>query len=480
MTTVMDTGARLFVGGQFRKADKVETVIEAATGEPLGAGSAATESEIDSAVAAARAALPGWAATPAAERAEVLLRFADALMARAAGTNELCTRENGMPIRLSRGANGIFPAALMRYYAGLIGNADEEEIRPAALGHTIVRREAVGVIGAITPWNYPQALAAMKIAPALAAGCTMVLKAAPETALDALIFGEAAHVAGLPPGVLNIVAGGPIAGAHLVQHPGVDKVAFTGSTAAGRVIGEKCGRLIRPVTLELGGKSAAIILDDADLDATMLGLRSASFVNNGQTCHLSSRILAPRSRYAEVVDAVAALAEGLTVGDPMEKSTDVGPLVSSRQRERVLNYIEIGKSEGAKVVAGGSVPADQPRGWYVSPTVFADVDNSARIAQEEIFGPVLAVIAYDTEREAIDIANDSEFGLGGTVWSTDTERATDVARAVRTGTIGVNDYALDMQAPFGGVKASGMGRELGPEGLAAYQSLKSIYRVGPA
>jgi acyl-CoA reductase-like NAD-dependent aldehyde dehydrogenase len=480
MTTVMDTGARLFVDGQFRKADQVETVIEAATGEPLGAGSAATESEIDSAVAAARAALPGWAATPAAERAEVLLRFADALMARAAGTNELCTRENGMPIRLSRGANGIFPAALMRYYAGLIGNADEEEIRPAALGHTIVRREAVGVIGAITPWNYPQALAAMKIAPALAAGCTMVLKAAPETALDALIFGEAAHVAGLPPGVLNIVAGGPIAGAHLVQHPGVDKVAFTGSTAAGRVIGEKCGRLIRPVTLELGGKSAAIILDDADLDATMQGLRSASFVNNGQTCHLSSRILAPRSRYAEVVDAVAALAEGLTVGDPMEKSTDVGPLVSSRQRERVLNYIEIGKSEGAKVVAGGSVPADQPRGWYVSPTVFADVDNSARIAQEEIFGPVLAVIAYDTEREAIDIANDSEFGLGGTVWSTDTERATDVARAVRTGTIGVNDYALDMQAPFGGVKASGMGRELGPEGLAAYQSLKSIYRVGPA
>jgi aldehyde dehydrogenase (NAD+) len=480
MTTVIDTSARLFVGGQFRKADQVETVIEAATGEPLGAGSAATESEIDDAVAAAGAALQGWRATPAAERAEVLLRFADALTARATGTNELCTRENGMPIRLSRGANGIFPAALLRYYAGLIGEADEEEIRPAMVGHTIVRREAVGVVGAITPWNYPQALAAMKIAPALAAGCTMVLKAAPETALDALIFGEAAHDAGLPPGVLNIVAGGPVAGAHLVQHPGVDKVAFTGSTAAGRVIGEMCGRLIRPVTLELGGKSAAIILDDADLDATMQGLRSASFVNNGQTCHLSSRILAPRSRYAEVVDAVAALADGLTVGDPMEKSTDVGPLVSSRQRERVLNYIEIGKSEGAKVVAGGSVPVDQPRGWYVSPTVFADVDNSARIAQEEIFGPVLAVIPYDTESDAIDIANDSEFGLGGTVWSTDTERATDVARAVRTGTIGVNEYALDMAAPFGGVKSSGMGRELGPEGLAAYQSLKSIYRVGPA
>ncbi|WP_413467562.1 aldehyde dehydrogenase [Mycobacterium sp. RTGN3] len=480
MTTLIDTGARLFVGGQFRKADEVEPVIEAATGESLGNGSAATESELDDAVAAARTALDGWRRTPAAERAEVLVRFAEALTARAADTNQLCTRENGMPISLSRGANGIFPAALLGYYADLIGRTEIEEIRPAMIGHTIVRREPVGVVGAITPWNYPQALAAMKIAPALAAGCTMVLKAAPETALDALIFGEAAQDAGLPPGVLNIVAGGPVAGAHLVAHPGIDKVAFTGSTAAGRIIGEICGRLMRPVTLELGGKSAAIILDDADLEATMRGLRSASFVNNGQTCHLSSRILAPRSRYAEVVDAVAALADGLTVGDPLERSTIVGPLVSSRQRERVLNYIDVGKAEGARLVAGGSVPADQPRGWFVSPTVFADVDNSARIAQEEIFGPVLAVIPYGTDQEAIDIANDSEFGLGGTVWSTDTDRATDIAREVRTGTIGVNDYQLDMQAPFGGVKSSGLGRELGPEGLAAYQTLKSIYRVGPA
>jgi acyl-CoA reductase-like NAD-dependent aldehyde dehydrogenase len=455
-------------------------VIEAASGEPLGDGSDATESEIDDAVAAAAEALRGWRSTPATERAEVLNRFADALQARAAQTNELCTRENGMPIRLSRGANGVFPATVLRYYAEMIATAVEEEVRPAMIGHTIVRREPVGVVGAITPWNYPQALAAMKIAPALAAGATMVLKAAPETALDALVFGEAAQEAGLPAGVLNIVAGGPTAGAHLVQHRGIDKVAFTGSTAAGRLIGEVCGRLMRPVTLELGGKSAAIVLDDADLDATMRGLKSASFVNNGQTCYLNSRILAPRSRYGEVVDAIAALAESLSVGDPLEKSTDVGPLVSSRQRERVLDYIEIGKSEGAKLVAGGSVPADQPRGWFVAPTVFADVDNSARIAQEEIFGPVLTVIPYDTERDAIDIANDSEFGLGGSVWSTDIERATDIARAVRTGTIGVNDYQMDIAAPFGGVKASGIGRELGPEGLAAYQTLKSIYRVGPS
>ena len=471
--------ASVFIAGQFRTASEHVSVIEAATEERLGLGAAATESEIDDAVSAARTALPVWADTPAGERAGVLRLMADALQKRAAATLELCSRENGMPIRLSKGANGMFPAVLLRYYADLLDKTEQEEVRPAAIGHTIVRREPVGVVAAITPWNYPQALAIMKIAPALAAGCTMVLKAAPETALDALVFAEAAEEAGLPAGVLNIIAGGAQSGAHLVSHPGVDKVAFTGSTVAGRIIAEACGRLLRPVTLELGGKSAAIILDDADLDVTVKGLKSASFVNNGQTCHLSSRILAPRSRYAEVVDALAALADGLVVGDPLQKSTDIGPLVSRRQQERVLEYIDIGRSE-AKLVAGGGIPADQPRGWFVSPTVFADVDNSSRIAQEEIFGPVLTVIPYGTDQEAVDIANDSEFGLGGTVWSPDVDRATDIARAVRTGTIGVNEYQLDVNAPFGGVKASGLGRELGPEGLAAYQTLKSIYRVGPA
>ncbi|MGB8406642.1 MAG: aldehyde dehydrogenase, partial [Mycobacterium sp.] len=418
--------------------------------------------------------------TAPTERAAVLMRFADALEARAPGTNELCTRENGMPIRLSRGANGRFPAALLRYYAELIRESAVEEIRPAAIGHTIVRREAVGVVAAVVPWNYPQALAAFKLAPALAAGCTVVLKASPETALDAMIFAEAAMAAGLPAGVLNVIAGGPETGGYLISHPGIDKVSFTGSTATGRLIAEICGRLLRPVTLELGGKSAAVILEDADLDSTIKGLHNASFVNNGQTCHLSSRILAPRSRYGEVVDALAALATGLKVGDPLDKSTEVGPLVSARQRDRVLGYIEAGKAEGARLVAGGGIPADQPDGWFVAPTVFADVDNATRIAQEEIFGPVLAVIPYDTEQQAIDIANDSEYGLGGTVWSADAERATDIARAIHSGTVGVNDYQLDMAAPFGGVKSSGLGRELGPEGLTAYQQLKSIYRVGPA
>ena len=473
-------GPQLFIDGEFRLADKCEPVLEAATGEVLGDGASATESDIDAAVAAARAALPEWRGASPDHRAGVLTAFAAALHRRAQSTSELVSRENGMPMALSGGANGLFPAALLGYYAKLITSTPLEEVRPSAIGHTIVRHEAVGVVAAIVPWNYPQALAAFKLAPALAAGCTVVLKASPETALDALVFAEAAEEAGLPAGVLNVVPGGAQAGAHLVSHPGVDKVSFTGSTAVGRIIGEACGRLLRPVTLELGGKSAAIILDDADLDATMKGLKSVSFINNGQTCFLGSRILAPRSRYPEVVDALVGLVDGLIVGDPLNTATDIGPVVSSRQRERVLDYIETGKISGAKLVAGGGVPCDQPRGWFVSPTVFTDVHNSDRIAQEEIFGPVLAVIPYDGDDQAIALANDSEFGLAGTVWSTDSDRATEVAREMRTGTVGINDYQLDIGAPFGGVKASGIGRELGPEGLHEFFDLKSIYKVGPA
>ena len=469
---------QLFIDGEFRVADKAEPVLEAATGELIGDGGSATEADVDATVEAAQAALPEWRSASPDHRAAVLKAFAAALHQRAGSTDELVTRENGMPITLSRTAHGLFPAALLGYYAKLITQTPIEEVRPAATGHTIVRREPVGVVAAIVPWNYPQALAAFKLAPALAAGCTVVLKAAPETALDAMVFAEAAQESGLPPGVLNIVPGAVQAGAHLISHPGVDKVSFTGSTQVGRIIGEVCGRLLRPVTLELGGKSAAIILDDADLEATLRGLRTVSFINNGQTCFLSSRILAPRSRYGEVVDALAELAGGLTVGNPLDESTDIGPVVSSRQRERVLGYIEAGRNSGARLVAGGGIPKDQPRGWFVSPTVFADVDNTDRIAQEEIFGPVLAVIPYDSDQEAVRLANASEFGLAGTVWSADTERATEVAREIRTGTVGVNDYQLDINAPFGGVKASGIGRELGPEGLEEFFTLKSIYRVG--
>lgn len=478
MTTTATDFARVYIGGQFRPATETVSVIEAATGDVLSRGPSATIVDIDDAVQAANStAAWEWRGLPGSERAVALKRFAAALRARGQDTAMLVSRENGMPISLSHNVNGIFPAALIGYYAKLISQISSEEIRPALVGDTIVRRDPVGVVGAITPWNYPQALAVMKLAPALAAGCPVILKAAPETALDALIFAEAAHEAGLPPGVLNVVPGGAAAGAHLVSHPGVDKIAFTGSTNAGRAIGAECGRLIRPVTLELGGKSAAVILDDADLDATVAGLRSASFVNNGQTCHVSSRILVPRSRYHEFVTAIAAMAASLRIGDPLHGDTEIGPLVTEQQRNRVLEYIEIGLAGGARLVAGGAVPPEQSRGWYVQPTVFADVDNADRIAQEEIFGPVVTISAYEDDAGAVRIANDSEFGLAGTVWSTDTARATEIARSIHTGSIGINHYQLDIQSPFGGVKSSGLGRELGPEGLDAYRTFKSIYRA---
>jgi aldehyde dehydrogenase (NAD+) len=332
-------------------------------------------------------------------------------------------------------------------------------------------------VGAIVPWNYPQTLASFKYAPALAAGCTVVLKPSPETVLDSYLFADAVLAAGLPPGVINIVPGGRELGAYLVQHPDVDKVAFTGSTAAGRQIAEVCGRLLRPVSLELGGKSAGIILDDADLDLAKIGndLFAATLVNNGQTCYASTRILAPRSRYDEVVDTIAAFASSLPVGDALDPGTLIGPLVSEAQRERVERYIAKGSSDGARLVTGGGRPAGLDAGWFVQPTVFADVDNSSVIAQEEIFGPVLSIIAYTDVDEAIAIANDSDYGLGGSVWTTDSQRAREVYRRVRTGAMGINSFLPDPAGPWGGVKNSGIGRELGPGAVAAYQQAKTIY-----
>jgi aldehyde dehydrogenase (NAD+) len=472
--------AEVFIGGQFRRTDRIEPVYEAATGKLLGNGPSASAGDIDDAVTAARTALKSWKTTSAAERAQFLYRLADAMEARAEQTNQLCTRENGVPISYSRLANSALPVAMLRYYADLICEIDVEEIRPTANGHTVVRREPVGVVGAIAAWNVPQLLAVAKFAPALATGCTVVLKPAPETALDARVFGEAAAEAGLPPGVLNVVPGDDRAGAYLVRHSGVNMVAFTGSTRVGRCIAGTCGRLMRPITLELGGKSAAIILDDADLTDAVEQLRVLSFGLNGQMCYANSRVLAPRSRYGDVVDAITEMASSLVVGDPLDDRVEIGPLVSAQQRQRVLGYIEAGKAEGARIVTGGGVPTTCSSGWYVAPTVFVDVNNSARIAREEIFGPVLSVIPYDSDDEAVNIANDSEYGLGGTVFSPDEARAMEIARKVQTGTIGINHYQPELVAPFGGVKGSGLGREFGPEGLAAYQTVKSIYRVDAA
>ncbi len=470
---------RFFINNEWvePRGTETHTALEAATGEQLGTASMGTDADIDAAVHAARDALDNgpWGRTTATERAEVMHRFAAALMARAEATSTLVTRENGMPIGLSSAFNGAAPAGLLQMYAELIKTVPLEEVRPSPSGSTVVRREPVGVVGAITPWNYPQVLAMFKIAPALAAGCTIVLKPSPETALDSYVFGDAAVEAGLPPGVLNIVLAGRESGASLVSHPNIDKIAFTGSTAAGRIIGAECGRLIRRTTLELGGKSAAVFLDDGDVETFLAGLGMASFMNNSQTCTTQSRILVDRKRYAEVVDALATYTTGLSVGNPLDPTVEIGPMASETHLNRVLGYIDVGRNSDARLVSGGGRPAGQDRGWFVEPTVFADVKNTDQLAREEVFGPVMAVIPFDGDDEAAQIANDSNYGLGGSVWTADDGRGMDFARRVRTGTIGVNYYNIDLGAPFGGMKDSGIGRELGPEGLNNYLEYKSIY-----
>lgn len=466
---------QLFIGGEFvAGSDPLVDVINPTTGKLLGSAATAGASDIDAAVAAANRAFPDWSRTPASERADMLDKFAAALSARAPETVALCSQENGMPVLISETANGLAPAGLVGMYAGIAREASWEQSRPSLSGTTHVRRVPVGVVAAISPWNYPQTLAVMKIAPALAAGCTVVFKAALETALDAFVFADAAQKAGLPPGVLNVVPAGLQASQHLVAHPGVDKVAFTGSTPAGRSIAEVCGRLLRPVTLELGGKSAGIVLDDVDIDVLAAGVFAASFPNNGMTCYASTRLLVPATRYDEVVDTVTSVVSSFKVGDPLEADTLIGPMVTAQHQQRVLEYIEAGKASDARLTTGGGVVPGFD-GAFVAPTVFADVRNDDTIAREEIFGPVLSIIRYDGQEQAIEIANDSEFGLGGTVWSADEERAAAVGRQVHTGTVGINSYDLDLGSPFGGVKASGYGRELGPEGMEPYLTYQSIY-----
>ncbi|MCE0762072.1 aldehyde dehydrogenase [Pseudonocardia kujensis] len=475
---------QFFINGEWAEpsAGKIHQVVEAATGEVLASASLGTSEDIDRAVRAARHALDHgpWGRTEPAERAAAMRRFATALEARADATSTLVSRENGMPITLSHAFNGAAPAALLRMYADLAETLAVEAPRPSASGTTFVRREPVGVVGAITPWNYPQAVAIYKIGPALAAGCTVVLKHSPDTALDSYVLGEAAAEAELPPGVLNIVLADRDEGHSLVTHPLVDKIAFTGSTAAGRIIGAECGRLVRRCTLELGGKSAAIFCDDGDIDTLLAGIGNASFMNNSQTCTTQSRILVSRQRYDEVVEAVAEYARDLVVGDPLDENTACGPMATQHHLARVMGYIEIGKSSAARLVAGGGRPKDADRGWFVEPTVFADVDNDDQLAREEIFGPVMAIIPFQDDADAVRIANDSNYGLGGSVWSQDADRALAIARQVRTGTVGVNSYNIDLGAPFGGMKDSGIGRELGPEAIDAYLEYKSIYTTLPS
>ncbi|MFV0317064.1 MAG: aldehyde dehydrogenase [Microthrixaceae bacterium] len=467
-----------FIGGDWVSPATTATidVVSPHTEEVIASVPEGTPADIDAAVAAARRAFDAgpWPRMSPDERADALDRLAEAYTMRLDDIATTITAEMGAPILFSQLAQAPIPLMMLQYYANLARTFAWEENREGPLSATLVRYEPVGVVGAIAPWNVPQFTAMSKVAPALAAGCAVVLKPSPETPLDGYILAEAVIEAGLPEGVVNIVAAGRETGEHLVTHPDVDKIAFTGSTAAGRRIASLCGERLRPVTLELGGKSASIILDDADITTVSEGLEMSSFLNNGEACVAQTRILASKNRYDEVVEAVAGVASSLSVGDPMDPTTQIGPLVAQRQRQRVEDYIASGLDQGAKVVTGGGRPTGVDRGWYVEPTVFSEVDNSMRIAQEEIFGPVLAVIRYEDEADAIRIANDSDYGLAGSVWTADEQHGADVARQVRTGTLGINKYVMDLAAPFGGWKASGIGNEFGPEGMAAYLLSKSI------
>ncbi|WP_026918228.1 aldehyde dehydrogenase family protein [Gordonia shandongensis] len=469
----------LFIGGTWTpsRGGETRTVVDPSTERPLGTVVLASTDDVDAAVAAARAAFDdpaGWSSWTGEARADALDRFADALTARSDQIAAAVTSQNGMPIGLATALEGAFAPLLLRYYADLARSSHPQIVDGMLGGRVEIRHVPYGVVGAIAPWNYPQTLAAMKYAPALAAGCTVVLKAPVESPLDARLVADAAIEAGLPAGVLNILPGDVDAGRALVAHPRVAKVAFTGSTAAGRDVARVCGDLLRPVTLELGGKSAGIVLDDADLASSVEDLFGAVFINNGQTCFRTARILAPQRRYDEVVALLADLSSGAAVGDPRDAATAIGPLVHARARarDRVMGYIDQGRAT-SRLVTGGGTP-DGP-GFFVQPTVFADVDNDSPIGQEEIFGPVVTVAPYRDEDDAVAIANDSVYGLGGTVWSRDAEHAARVARRLQTGTVGINGYTPDPAGPFGGFKNSGIGREFATSGFENYRQPQTIY-----
>jgi len=471
-----------FIGNKWVNplSDRTFTIINPSTGESVARVPEAVEADIDAAVAAARKAFDhsSWPRMRSSERAVIMERFMTEIAQRGGDLAKLVSMQNGMPLALSEMLEGQFASGVLQYYAALAAVDPAADIRPSQMGkETIVERAPIGVVAAIVPWNFPVTLALNKIAPAMAAGCTVVVKPSPGTVLDSYILAEAALAAGVPEGVLNWVAADRDVGAYLVRHPGIDKVAFTGSTTAGRKIGAECGELLRPVSLELGGKSAAIVLEDADLDSFLEGVPMASLLNNGQACYNGTRILAPKSRYDEVVGGLADMMGSLIIGDALDPQTQVGPMSSEAHRERVEGYIAKGRDE-AKLVVGGGRPTNNNCGWFVEPTLFADVENTDVIAREEIFGPVLSVIAYDGEDDAVRIANDSDFGLGGSVWSADSARALSVARQVESGTVGVNGYMPSLGAPFGGIKGSGLGREFGPEAVGTYQQLKSIYVMG--
>ncbi|MCD7441841.1 aldehyde dehydrogenase family protein [Streptomyces lincolnensis] len=454
----------MYIDGGWRPAaggDTVE-VVNPADEQIVGRVPAGTAEDVDAAVRAARAALPGWSATAPAERAARLAALRDALEARAEEIAETVTAELGSPPKLSQAVHAAVPIAVMGSYAELAATYAFEE----KVGNSVVHHEPVGVVGAITPWNYPLHQIVAKVAPALAAGCTVVVKPAEDTPLVAQLFAEAVHEAGVPAGVFNLVTGlGPVAGQALVEHPGVDLVSFTGSTAVGQKIAAAAGAAIKKVALELGGKSANVILPSADLArAVNVGVANV-MSNSGQTCSAWTRMLVHTSQYEEALGLAATAAA--KYGDR------IGPVVSARQQARVRGYIEKGIAEGARLIAGGP-EAPRERGYFVSPTVFADVTPDMTIAQEEIFGPVLSVLRYTDEEDALRIANGTVYGLAGAVWAGDEAEAVAFARRMETGQVDINGGRFNPRAPFGGYKQSGVGRELGVHGLAEYLQTQSL------
>lgn len=473
----------IYAGGRLLPSASADviTVANPATEEIMGAAPAAAGADVDIAVHAARHAFDcgPWPRMDRAERAAVMDRLATALEDRAQDAARLVTAETGMPITLSRVHNAEFPVTIVRYYAALAAAFEPEEIRAAVnfRGHTLVRHEPMGVAAVIAPWNYPLTLAFSQLAPALAAGCTVVLKPAAQTSLSAYILAEAFEVADFPPGVFNLVTGAHDVAEMLARHTGVDKVSFAGPVSIGRRIAVACGETFKSVNLELGGKSAAIVLEDADLATTSAELGRLAFANSGQTCFAASRVLAPQSRYEEAVAGLMDQAATMVVGDPMAAETSMGPLVSPQHRGSVESYVAASTADGARVIAGGRRPAAPVRGYYYEPTVLAGT-AAAMPAGREVFGPVVTVIPYARESEAVAMVNDAGYGLAGTVWTCDPEHGVDIARRIHVGTFGVNLYTPDLGAPWGG-GASGQGSAYGPECLDAYLKLKSVFLPEP-
>jgi aldehyde dehydrogenase (NAD+) len=470
---------KLFIGGGWVAPSGKQTieVHNAGSGEVMGRVPLADEKDVDRAVVAARSALVAWTATPAETRAAFLEKISAGLKARAEELAKLIAQEVGMPLKLSSRIQAGLPIANFANYAKLLKEFSFE----SKVGNSLVVREPVGVVGAITPWNYPLHQITLKVAPALAAGCTVVLKPSEVAPFNAFVLAEVIAAAGLPKGVFNLVTGtGQQAGEALVKHPGVDMISFTGSTRAGKRISELAAQTVKRMALELGGKSASVILEDADLAAAVKSTVNGCYLNSGQTCTALTRMLVPQSKYEEAAKLAGEIAKGFTVGDPLAETTKLGPLSSKAQLERVRGYIKKGVDEGAELIAGGAEPPEgaPAGGYYVKPTVFGKVQNNMTIAQEEIFGPVLAIIPYQDEEDAIRIANDSPYGLAGAVWSKDETRAQRVARRIRAGQVDVNGGAFNMNAPFGGFKQSGHGREAGVYGLEEFLEYKSLQLKG--